>query len=243
MDHGSRETAVSDLDLNKIKRGPIVVALIIGAFVAILNETLLNIAFPDLMKSFGITPATVQWLSTAYMLVVGILVPITALLQMWFTTRQMFIGAMTLFLIGTVICAVSPVFGVLLAGRVVQAFGAGLMMPVMMNTILMIYPPESRGGAMGMIGLVIMSAPAIGPTLSGLIVDHLDWRWLFYLVIPFAAVSIIFSSAYLKNVTVISKPKVDFFFRLFFLVLPLGESYTASAVQARAGRIRKSYGA
>ncbi len=198
------------IDLSKIKRGPIVAALIIGAFVSILNETLLNIAFPSLMEQFGIGEATVQWLSTSYMLVVGILVPITALLQLWFSTRQMFIGAMSLFLVGTIICGFAPVFGVLLTGRILQAVGTGLMIPVLMNTILSIYPPQNRGAAMGMIGLVIMTAPAIGPTLSGLIVDALNWRWLFYLVMPLAAFSIIFAAMFLKNVTELTKPKVDF---------------------------------
>lgn len=200
----------ANIDLSKIKRGPIVAALIIGAFVSILNETLLNIAFPALMTQFGIGEATVQWLSTSYLLVVGILVPVTALLQLWFTTRQMFIGAMSLFLIGTIVCGISPVFEVLLFGRILQAIGTGLMLPVLMNTILSIYPPENRGAAMGMIGLVIMTAPAIGPTLSGFIVDALDWRWLFYLVIPLALFSIVFAAIYLKNVSVLTKPKVDF---------------------------------
>lgn len=197
------------IDLSKIKRGPIVAALIIGAFVSILNETLLNVAFPALMQEFGINESAVQWLATAYMLVVGILVPITALLQQWFTTRQMFIGAMTLFLVGTIICSVAPLFGVLLGGRIVQALGTGLMLPVLMNTILAIYPPANRGAAMGMIGLVIMTAPAIGPTLSGLIVESFSWRWLFYLVIPLAAFSIIFAFIYLRNVTTLTRPRVD----------------------------------
>ncbi|WP_068700748.1 DHA2 family efflux MFS transporter permease subunit [Paenibacillus yonginensis] len=207
---GAGASSSANLDLSKIKRGPIVAALIIGAFVSILNETLLNIAFPDLMRNFGIDEPTVQWLATAYMLVVGILVPVTALLQQWFTTRQMFIGAMTLFLIGTIICGVSPAFGVLLVGRIVQALGTGLMLPVLMNTILAIFPPQNRGAAMGMIGLVIMTAPAIGPTLSGLIVESLNWRWLFFIIIPLAAFSIIFAAVFLKNVTELTKPKVDF---------------------------------
>ncbi|WP_425393292.1 DHA2 family efflux MFS transporter permease subunit [Cohnella laeviribosi] len=196
--------------MSKIKRGPIVAVLIIGAFVAILNETLLNIAFPDLVHEFGIQLSTVQWLSTAYMLVIGVLVPVTALLQQWFTTRQMFLSALLLFLAGTVICGFAPVFEVMLVGRIVQALGTGLMLPVMMNTMLIIFPPEERGGAMGMIGLVIMFAPAVGPTLSGLIIDVLNWRWLFFLVIPLAVFAVIFSAIYLKNVSAITRPKVDF---------------------------------
>lgn len=192
-----------------IKRGPIVAALIIGAFVSILNETLLNIAFPDLMKQFEVPMSTIQWLATVYMLVIGILVPVTALLQQWFTTRQMFLTAMGLFLIGTILCGVAPSFGVLLVGRIVQALGTGLMLPVLMNTILLIFKPEERGGAMGMIGLVIMFGPAIGPTLSGLIVDSFSWRWLFYFVIPLAAFSIVFAAVFLRNVSEVTKPKVD----------------------------------
>jgi DHA2 family lincomycin resistance protein-like MFS transporter len=197
------------IDLNNIKRGPIMFALIIGMFVAALNETLMGNALPELMKSFGVSAATGQWLSTAYMLVVGVLVPVTAILQQWFTTRQIFLSAMSLFFVGTVTSAVSPEFGVLLVGRVIQAIGTGMLLPLVMNVIMTIYPAEKRGGAMGMLGLVVMFAPAIGPTISGLIVDGLSWRWLFYLVIPFALLSIIIGAVVLKNVSEVTKPRVD----------------------------------
>lgn len=192
-----------------IRRLPITIALVIGAFVSILNETLLNVAYTDLMQELRVGPSTIQWLSTSYMLVIGILVPITALLIQWFTTRQMFLSAMILFLVGTVVCGIAPSFGVLLLGRIIQAIGTGLLLPVMMNTILTIYPPEKRGAAMGTIGLVIMFGPAIGPTLSGLILDVLDWRWLFYLVIPLAVLSIVYGALYLRNVSVLTRPRVD----------------------------------
>ncbi|MFF2482568.1 MDR family MFS transporter [Paenibacillus sp. NPDC058071] len=196
-------------DVSSIKRGPVVVALIMGAFVAILNETLLGVAFPDLMKQFGVEASTIQWLSTVYMLVIGILVPVTALLQQWFTTRQMFLSAMLLFMAGTVLCGFSGTFELLLIGRVIQAAGTGLLVPVMMNTILLIFPAEQRGGAMGTIGLVLMFGPAIGPTVSGLIIDSLSWHWLFFLVIPFAVLSIVFGFLFLTNVSTLTKPKVD----------------------------------
>ncbi|MCR8646017.1 DHA2 family efflux MFS transporter permease subunit [Paenibacillus sp. N1-5-1-14] len=197
------------IDLTKVKRGPIIISLLLGAFVAILNETLLGNALPDLMKEFGVTASTIQWLSTAYMLVVGVLIPVTAVLQQWFTTKQLFLTAMILFLAGTLLAAFAPSFGFLLAGRIVQAFGTGLLLPIMMNTILIIYPPEQRGGAMGLMGLVMMFAPALGPTISGFIIDSLDWHWLFYMVIPFAVISIIIGAVYLTNVMEIKKPKVD----------------------------------
>jgi DHA2 family lincomycin resistance protein-like MFS transporter len=197
------------IDLNNMKRGPIMFALIIGMFVAALNETLMGNALPELMKSFGVSAATGQWLSTAYMLVVGVLVPVTAILQQWFTTRQLFLSAMSLFFAGTVTSAVSPEFGVLLVGRIIQAIGTGMLLPLVMNVIMTIYPPEKRGGAMGMLGLVVMFAPAIGPTISGLIVDGLSWRWLFYLVIPFALLSIAIGAVVLKNVAEVTRPRVD----------------------------------
>ncbi|MDR0269910.1 DHA2 family efflux MFS transporter permease subunit [Paenibacillus sp.] len=197
------------IDLTKVKRGPIIISLLLGAFVAILNETLLSNALPDLMKAFGVTASTIQWLSTAYMLVVGVLVPVTAVLQQWFTTKQLFLTAMIMFLAGTLLAAFAPSFGFLLAGRIVQAFGTGLLLPIMMNTILIIFPPEQRGGAMGLMGLVMMFAPALGPTISGFIIDSLDWHWLFYMVIPFAVISIIIGAVYLTNLMEIKKPKVD----------------------------------
>ncbi len=184
-------------------------ALIIGMFVAGLNETLMGNALPELMKSFGVSAATGQWLSTAYMLVVGVLVPVTAILQQWFTTRQIFLSAMSLFFVGSVTSAVSLEFGVLLVGRIIQAMGTGMLMPLVMNVIMTIYPPEKRGGAMGIFGLVVMFAPAIGPTILGLIVDGLSWRWLFYLVLPFALLSIIIGAVVLRNVTKVTKPRVD----------------------------------
>ncbi|UKS27935.1 DHA2 family efflux MFS transporter permease subunit [Paenibacillus sp. HWE-109] len=205
---GTNAPSVS-IDLKDIKRAPIVFALIVGTFVAALNETLMGNALPELMKSFEVSAATIQWLTTAYMLVIGVLVPVTAVLQQWFTTRQMFLTAMSLFLIGTVTSAVAPEFEVLLVGRIIQALGTGLLLPLMMNTILVIYPPENRGGAMGMIGLVIMFAPALGPTMSGLILDELSWRWLFYFVIPLGMFSIILAAVFLKNVSEVTKPKVD----------------------------------
>ena len=196
-------------ELKNVKRLPILISLIIGAFFSILNETLLNVAFPQLMVDLNVSTSTLQWLSTGYMLVVAVLIPASALLVQWFTTRQVFLGAMTVFTLGTLVSGIAPGFSILLVGRLLQAAGTGLMMPVLMNTILFLYPPEKRGAAMGSIGLVMMFAPAIGPTLSGIILESLDWRWLFYIVIPFAIFSMVFAFIYLKNVSTPTKPKVD----------------------------------
>jgi len=210
MNTSTGTTRPSQPDLTHIKVIPIVIALIIGAFVSLLNETLLGNALPILMQDLQVTPAKIQWLTTGYMLVVGVLVPITAILQQWWTSRQMFLISICTFLVGTIFAAVAPSFEVLLLGRIIQAAGTGLMLPLMMNTILVIFPPEKRGGAMGMMGLVMMFAPAIGPTLSGIIIDRLDWRWLFIIVIPLTVISVICGALYMRNVTVVTKPKVDF---------------------------------
>ncbi|WP_339285172.1 MDR family MFS transporter [Oceanobacillus sp. FSL K6-3682] len=188
---------------------PIMLSLIIGAFFAILNETLLNIALTTLMGEFNVTLPTVQWMATGFMLVMGVVIPASAVLLQWFTTRQLFLGTMIIFTIGTIICAAAPTFSILLVGRFIQAAGTGLLMPVIFNVFLLIFPPHKRGKIMGIVGLVIMFAPAIGPTLSGIIVEYLGWRFLFICVIPFALFSIAFAYKYLINVSEITKPKVD----------------------------------
>ncbi|MBM4764398.1 MDR family MFS transporter [Bacillus sp. B15-48] len=193
----------------KFKVMPIMLSLIIGAFFAILNETLLNIALTTLMEEFSVPLPTVQWMATGFMLIMGIIIPASALMMQWFTTRQLFLGTMITFTIGTTICAVAPTFPILLAGRLIQAAGTGLLMPIVFNVFLLIFPPHRRGKVMGLVGLVIMFAPAIGPTLSGVIVQYLGWRFLFIGVIPFSLFSILFAYKYLKNVSEITKPKVD----------------------------------
>lgn len=192
-----------------VKTLPIMLSLIIGAFFAILNETLLNIALTTLMHEFDITLPTVQWMATGFMLVMGIVIPVSALLLQWFTTRQLFLGTMIIFTIGTVICAMAPTFPVLLSGRLIQAIGTGMLMPIMFNVFLLLYPPNKRGKIMGIVGLVIMFAPALGPTLSGIIVEYLGWRFLFITVIPFSLFSIIFAFIFLVNVSEVTKPKID----------------------------------
>lgn len=192
-----------------VKTLPIMVALIIGAFFSLLNETLLNIALVTLMEEFQLSLPTVQWMATGFLLVMGIVIPISPLFNQWFTTRQLFIGTMTVFTLGTCIAAIAPSFSILLIGRVIQAAGTGLLMPIIFNVFLLIYPPHKRGKILGLVGLVIMFAPAIGPTLSGVIVDYLGWRFLFISVIPFSIFSILFALKYLKNVSEVTKPKID----------------------------------
>lgn len=184
-------------------------ALILAAFVALLAQTLLNVALPVMMKDLDVTENTIQWLANGYMLVNGVLVPISAYFINRFTTRRLFLVAASLFAAGTVLCAVSPTFGILLAGRLVQAAGAGILMPLMSIVVLTIFPVEERGKAMGMMGIAMIFAPAVGPTLSGWVVEHYDWHVLFYIVLPLALIALAYGAYAMRDVIQTSNPKLD----------------------------------
>ncbi|WP_404451578.1 MDR family MFS transporter [Virgibacillus necropolis] len=197
-------------DIKHMNKFPIVAVLLTGAFVAILNQLLLATAIPHIMEDLNLTENTAQWVTTIFMLVNGIMIPITAFLVETFTTRKLFLTAMIIFAAGTLVCALSPNFAVLMIGRIIQAAGAGIMLPLMMTIFLLIFPIEKRGSAMGMVGLIISFAPAIGPTLSGWVVQHYPWRYLFYIILPVAIIDIIIAYFVLKNVTTRTFPKVDY---------------------------------
>ncbi|WP_078391281.1 MDR family MFS transporter [Shouchella patagoniensis] len=198
-------------DFSQLNKKPLIAVLLIGAFVAILNQTLLTTALPHLMVDLQINENAAQWVTTIFMLVNGIMIPITAFLIEKFTTRSLFLTAMMLFGIGTLLCAVSPSFSILLVGRIIQAAGAGIMMPLMQTVFLLIFPKEKRGTAMGMVGLVISFAPAIGPTLSGWLVESYHWTILFWIILPIVIIDIIAAIFIMKNVTTIRHPKLDIF--------------------------------
>ncbi|MBW4840494.1 MAG: DHA2 family efflux MFS transporter permease subunit [Paenibacillaceae bacterium] len=202
----NHDTAVQDVNF---KRWPIVMALLIGAFVSILNQTLMNVALPQMMDDLGVGATTIQWLSTGFMLVNGVLIPISAFLMERFTTRMLFISAMILFSAGTFICGIGSSFELVLAGRLVQAAGAGVLMPLMTVVFLTIFPIEKRGQAMGMMGIAMIFAPAVGPTLSGWVIEHHPWNVLFWIILPFAILSIFLGFIFMKNVTQVSRPKLD----------------------------------
>lgn len=192
-----------------VNRNVVLAILISGAFVIILNQTLLNTALPAFMQDFGITASAAQWMTTIFMLVNGVMIPITAFLIRKFTTRALFLAAIGIFTAGTLICALAPVYPVLLIGRVVQAASGGMIMPLMQTILFAIFPLHKRGTAMGTFGLVIAFAPAIGPSLSGWIVDHFPWQVLFYMMLPIAIVDLIIAYFTLKNVTERTFPRLD----------------------------------
>lgn len=141
--------------------------LMFGAFIGLFSETALNMALTNIMEDFSILTATAQWLTTGYLLTLGILVPVSVLLIQWFTTKQLVVSSLIFSIIGTILAALAPNFTLLLIGRLIQAIGTGILLPLMMNVILLIFPIHKRGAVMGLMGLVITTAPAIGPTVAG----------------------------------------------------------------------------
>ena len=175
-----------------------IVVLLAGAFVAVLNATLLTPALPTIMADMGIASTTVQWLTSGYALTEAVIIPLAAYLMGRFSTRRLFIGGMTLFAAGSLVSAVAPVFPLLRLGRVMQACATGFVMPMVFSVILLVIPRERRGSAMGIIGLVIGFAPTIGPSLSGVLVDTVGWRAIFVIVAAVAAIIVACAAKMLK---------------------------------------------
>lgn len=196
-------------DLPQKDKALMIAALLTGAFMGIINETLLATALPSIQAAFGITQAEVQWMTTAFLMTNGIMIPISAFLIDRFSTRGLFFTAIGLFGLGTAIAATAQIYPVLLLARIVQASGSGIMLPLLMTVLLAIIPVHKRGTAMGLIGIVIAFGPAIGPTLSGVLLEFYSWRSLFVTVLPIVAVTMIVAYLFLHNVTDLRKPKID----------------------------------
>ncbi|HCT5321667.1 TPA: DHA2 family efflux MFS transporter permease subunit [Staphylococcus aureus] len=192
-----------------VSRGKILVALLFGMFIAILNQTLLNVALPKINTEFNISASTGQWLMTGFMLVNGILIPITAYLFNKYSYRKLFLVALVLFTIGSLICAISMNFPIMMVGRVLQAIGAGVLMPLGSIVIITIYPPEKRGAAMGTMGIAMILAPAIGPTLSGYIVQNYHWNVMFYGMFIIGIIAILVGFIWFKLYQYTTNPKAD----------------------------------
>ncbi len=193
----------------------LIIVLLVGTFFTVLNQTILSTAFPTLMNAFNVSTATVQWLTTGFMLVNGIMIPISAWLSTRFNTKWLYIVAMSIFFVGTLVSYTAPTsnFGILLTGRILQGIGVGVTMPLLQTIMLSVFPPERRGTAMGLAGIVIGVAPAIGPTLSGWVIDSFTWRDLFGMSLPFLALVIIASFFWMHQFWK-RKRKVSMFFQL-----------------------------
>ena len=206
----SADVPASDAVFDHSDRDRLVISLLlVSAFTVILNETIMSVALPRLMVDLDVTANAAQWLTTAFLLTMAVVIPITGYLLQRFHTRTVFLMAMGFFSLGTLVCATAPGLSVLILGRIVQAIGTAIMLPLLMTTVITLVPPESRGKTMGNISIVISVAPAIGPTISGIILNLLDWRWMFWLVLPIGLGALVLGYARLVNVTVPKKAPLD----------------------------------
>ena len=185
--------------ISKKERGVLLI-LMVGVFLGFLNQTLMNTALPQVMADFKISTSLGQWMTNGYMLVNGIMVPLTAFLIQRLKTRTLYLNALLIFAIGTLIAGFAPTYFVLILGRMVQAAGAGIFGPLMNVVVMNIFAANRRGEAMGIIGLALNFAPTIGPTLSGFIVSSHSWRWLFWGIAPFIFLDLILAFFLLKNI-------------------------------------------
>lgn len=201
-DQGVTDATPAPASAKLTAKSRLVIALLLGStFVVFLNETIMSVAIPHLMKDLGVTASAAQWLTTAFLLTMAVVIPITGFLIQRINTRPIFILAMSIFSVGTLICAVAPGLPLLVIGRVVQATGTAIMMPLLMTTVMTLVPPQARGKIMGNISIVMSVAPAIGPTIAGLVLSALEWRWMFILVLPIAILALAVGWLKVENVT------------------------------------------
>lgn len=186
-----------------------IIVILMGGFLSLLTETLLNNAIPAIMREVHVSQTSAQWLNTGYILVVGIMMPLSAYFLNRFRLKPLFITTMVIFLLGTLISVMSFTFTFLLLGRLVQAISVGISMPLTQSLMMLIFPIDKRGSAMGLSSIVIILGPAIGPTLSGWIVDQYSWQMLFIILIPISIIIIILSMIFVRNITQPTGDKLD----------------------------------
>ena len=183
--------------------------VVFGAFLALLNQTVMSPALPVIMADFAIDASTAQWIMSIYPLVSGIMVPVSAFLIDRFTTRQLFFAATGAFAAGTALCAAAPTFFLLICGRVLQAAASGVLLPLVSVVPMLVFPVEKRGTAMGMAGIVMSAGPAIGPVVGGAIIDAYGWRACLGCIVPLALASLACAVFLLDNVGEGKRPHLD----------------------------------
>lgn len=198
-----------DLDGKSYNKILFMITMLIGSFCIILSQTILVTAYPSLMETFNISFSTVEWLTTGFLLINGIVIPFSAIIMNKFSSKYIFIITMIIFFLGNLLSGLAPNFFVLALGRAIQAVAVGILVPLLQSSFLHIFNKEERGSAMGIVGLVIALAPSIGPTLSGLIIANLNWRWLFLILLPILFIDIIAAFFFAKKVIPLKESHFD----------------------------------
>lgn len=195
----------------KVPRGNLIAifAIALMAFLGILVETSMNVAFPTLMTQMHVSLNTVQWITTGYLLTVALLMITSAFLKQRFTNRQLFVAAASAFILGDLICALATNFPILLIGRLIQAGCAGLAIPLMFNIVVESVPRSRLGFYMGMAGLILMIAPASGPTFGGVMVYLADWRMIFWSTLPIEVLILLLGFGAIKQFSPVQRVKFN----------------------------------
>lgn len=186
-----------------------IVATGLMSFCGVIVETSMNIAFPTLMREFGVSTNVISWMTSIYLLAISIIVPISAILKSSYKTKNLFLTANVLFLLGLIVDAIAPSFVFLLLGRVIQGIATGIALPLMFNIILEQVSKSKIGTMMGVGNLITGAAPALGPTFGGIIINNLGWRWVFYLLIPFIIISLLLELWGIQQKSELVKQKID----------------------------------
>ena len=186
-----------------------IVATGLMSFCGVIVETSMNIAFPTLMREFGVSTNVISWMTSIYLLAISIIVPISAILKSSYKTKNLFLTANVLFLLGLIVDAIAPSFVFLLLGRVIQGIATGIALPLMFNIILEQVPKSKIGTMMGVGNLITGTAPALGPTFGGIVINNLGWRWVFYLLIPFIIISLLLGLWGIQQKSELVKQKID----------------------------------
>ncbi|EJR44433.1 drug:H+ antiporter-2 (14 Spanner) (DHA2) family drug resistance MFS transporter [Bacillus cereus VD107] len=186
----------------------ILMILVLGNFICLISETVMNVALPSIISEFGVNASTAQWLTSGYMLVIGISIPVSAFLIQRFTLRQLFITAVSFYSLGSLIAFITPAYPLLFAGRIIQALGTGIIMPLTMSVVLVLVPLSKRGTIMGILSVVIMLAPAIGPVISGFIIQYYSWRTIFLILLVLGLIVLFTATLKLRNITETKKVEI-----------------------------------
>jgi EmrB/QacA subfamily drug resistance transporter len=193
----------------------VLLVIVIGTFMAILDGTIVNVGLPRIITIFNSSTEHAQWVVTAYMLTLGIIMPISGYLGDRFGYKRIYFFALAVFVLGSGLCGMAWSINSLIIFRVIQALGGGIMQPLGMAILYQNYPRDKMGMVLGIWGIAVMAAPAVGPTLGGYLVDYINWRFVFYLNVPVGIINLFLATMYLKPTTLVKGKDFDLIGILF----------------------------